>query len=131
MFCLNTSLLTFSTCGNDEENYICAMNVTVLAILETDFTPQKSLAKIMNGRLQRAARELELVHLKSLSGRGFSAEDLVIYISYNPKYKIRFCIMNDVPADIQYLVAETCGRLGYILWKRTVVEVKGDQYLDL
>lgn len=97
------------------------MTVTVLAILETEFTPQKSLAKIMNDRLQRIAMELEQVHLKSLSGRGFSSEDLVIYISYNAKYKIRYCVVNDVPADIQYFVAELCGRLGYILWRRTRV----------
>ncbi|MGN7986229.1 hypothetical protein ACTJKC_02755 [Pedobacter sp. 22226] len=106
------------------------MTVTVLAILETDFIPQKSLAKIMNDRLERAARDLEQVHFKALSGRGFSGEDLVVYISYNPKYKIRYCIVNDVPADIQYFVAETCGRLGYILWKRLRVAVDEDRYLD-
>ncbi len=41
------------------------MTVTVLAILETDFKPDKALAKIMNDRLQNAAKELERVHLKS------------------------------------------------------------------
>jgi len=107
------------------------MTVTVLAILETDFVPQKSLAKVMNDRLQRAAKELEEVHLKPLSGQGFSPDDLVIYISYNSKYKIRYCIVNDVPADIQYFVAELCGRLGYILWKRVVVEVADfDKHLE-
>lgn len=99
------------------------MTVTVLAILETDFAPQKSLAKVMNDRLQKAAKELEEVQLRSLSGKGFSEDDLVIYISYNPKYKIRYCIVNDVPADIQYFVAERCGRLGYILWKKELVKV--------
>jgi len=106
------------------------MTVTVLAILETDFVPQKSLAKIMNDRLRLAARDLEQIHLKSLSGRGFSSDNLIIYISYNPKYKIRYCIMNDVSADIQYFVAETCGRQGYILWKRPVIEIKENKYLD-
>ncbi|WP_426324355.1 hypothetical protein [Pedobacter sp. R-06] len=99
------------------------MTVTVLAILETDFRPEKALAKVMNDRLQRAASELQNVHLKSLSGRGFSTDDLVIYISYNPKYKIRFRIVNDVAADIEYMVAECCGRLGYILWKTNSVAV--------
>jgi hypothetical protein len=99
------------------------MTVTVLAILETDFKPEKALAKVMNDRLQRAAKELRDNHLKSLSGRGFSDEDLVIYLSYNPKYKIRYRIVNDVPADIEYLVAECCGRLGYMLW-RTFVDVE-------
>lgn len=106
------------------------MTVTVLAILETDFVPQKSLAKIMNERLERTARELEEVHFKALSCQGFSDEDLVVYISYNSKYKIRYCIVNDVPADIQYFVAETCGRLGYILWTRVRLAVEEDGYLN-
>lgn len=98
------------------------MTVTVVAILETDFVPQKSLAKVMNERLKQLASELENVHLKPLSGRGFSVDDLVIYISYNQKYKVRYCIVNDVSADIQYFVAELCGRLGYMLWKRVLVK---------
>lgn len=103
------------------------MEITVLAILETDFVPAKALAKIMNDRLQRAAKELREVHLKSLTGRGFSVDDLVVYLSYNPKYKIRYRIVNDVPADIEYFVAECCGRLGYILWRTNLVLVhKGD-----
>jgi len=99
------------------------MTVTVLAILETDFKPEKALAKIMNDRLVRAARELQDVHFKPLSGSGFAEDDLVVYISYNPKYKIRFRIVNDVPADIEYFVAECCGRLGYILWKANAIGV--------
>ncbi len=99
------------------------MTVTVLAILETDFKPDKNLAKVMNDRLVRVAKELQEVHFKPLSGRGFSSDDLVVYISYNPKYKIRFRIVNDVSADIEYFVAECCGRLGYIFWKATIVGV--------
>jgi len=98
------------------------MTVTVLPIFETEFKPQQSLANIMNARLVRAANELQQQHLKSLYGRGFSTDDLVIYLSYSPKYKIRYCIVNDVPADIQYFVAELCGRLGYILWTRILIE---------
>jgi hypothetical protein len=97
------------------------MTVTVLAILETDFKPERALAKVMNDRLQRAAQALQDVHLKALSGRGFSSDDLVVYLSYNPKYKIRFRIVNDVPADIEYFVAELCGRLGYILCRTATV----------
>ena len=52
------------------------------------------------------AKELQEVHFKPLLGRGFSDDDLVVYISYNPKYKIRFRIMNDVPADVEYFVAD-------------------------
>ncbi|MFD2287062.1 hypothetical protein GJU39_10465 [Pedobacter petrophilus] len=99
------------------------MTVTVLAILETDFVPAKHLAKIMNDRLNRAAKELADVHLKALTGRGFSKDDLVVYLSYNPKFKIRYRIVNDVPADIEYFVAECCGRLGYILWRTNVITV--------
>lgn len=102
------------------------MTITVLAILETDFKPEKALAKVMNDRLQTAAKELQTSHLKSLSGRGFSSDDLVVYLSYNPKYKIRYRIVNDVPADIEYLVAETCGRLGYILWRANAVGVTNE-----
>jgi hypothetical protein len=97
------------------------MTVTVLPILETDFKPEKALAKVMNDRLQRAARELQDVHLKALSGRGFSSDDLVVYLSYIPNIKSVFRIVNDVPADIEYFVAELCGRLGYILWRTAAV----------
>ncbi|WP_316799717.1 hypothetical protein [Pedobacter frigidisoli] len=102
------------------------MTVTVLAILKTDFKPEKNLAKVMNDRLIRAARDLQEVHFKPLSGRGFSSDDLVVYISYNPKYKVRFRIVNDVPSDIEYFVAECCGRLGYILWKANAIGVSRD-----
>lgn len=102
------------------------MTVTVVPILETEFKPQKALAKIMNDRLNRTAKDLQKVHFKHLSGWGFSDDDLVVYISYNPKYKIRFRIVNDVPADIEYFVAECCGRLGFILWKANVLGISKD-----
>lgn len=72
------------------------MTVTVLAIWETEFKPDKALANVMNDRLKRIAVELRNVHLKSLSGRGFSCEDLVIYLSYNSKHKIKYRVVNDV-----------------------------------
>lgn len=97
------------------------MTVTVLAIPETDFVPAKHLAKIMNERLKRAAKELAEVHLKALTGSGFSKDDLVIYISYNPKFKIRYRIVNDVPANVEYFVAACCGRLGYMLWRTNLI----------
>jgi hypothetical protein len=103
------------------------MTVTVLAILETDFKPEKALAKVMNDRLVRTAKELQEVHFRPLSGRGFSDDDdVVVYISYNPKYKIRYRIVNDVPADIEYFVAESCGRLGFILWRANAIVVSSD-----
>ena len=117
------SLLVYQVCGFEKGNYFCAKTVTVLAILESDFKPEKNLAKVMNDRLLRVARDLQEVHFRPLSGRGFSSDDLVVYISYNSKYKIRYRIVNDVPADIEYFVAECCGRLGYIFWKATIVGV--------
>lgn len=77
----------------------------------------------MNDRLEGIAKELQTQHLKSLNERGFSTDDLIIYLCYNPKYKIRYCIVYDIPADIQYFVAELWGHLGFILWKRILVEV--------
>lgn len=64
-----------------------------------------------NERLVRTAKALQEVHLRPLSGSGFSDDDLVIYISYSPKYKIRYRIVNDVPADMEYFIAESCGCL--------------------
>ncbi|WP_443944108.1 hypothetical protein ACJVDH_14440 [Pedobacter sp. AW1-32] len=98
------------------------MTVTVLAILETEFKPQQSLARVMNDRLQRAARDLQNSHFALLSEDAQGDDDLVVYISYNPKYKIRYRIVNDVPADVEYFVAETCGRLGYLLWRSYLPE---------
>lgn len=104
------------------------MTVTVLAILETDFRPEFSLGKIMNERLKNAARELQEVHLKSLEALGKRDDDLVVYISYNPKYKIRWRVVNDVPKSVDDQVASICGDLGYIQWKTAVVNVfKGNE----
>ena len=103
------------------------MNVTVLAILETDFVPQRNLAKVMNERLERAAKELEQIHLKALSGRGFSTDDLIVYLSYNPKFKVRFRVVNDVSTDIEYFVSELCARLGYMPWKTSLIKLVDNQ----
>ncbi|SDD99332.1 hypothetical protein [Pedobacter soli] len=102
------------------------MTVTVLPILETDFKPEKALAKVMNDRLIRTAKDLQDNHFRTLTGWGFPNDDLVVYISYNPKYKIRFRIVNDVPADVEYFVAECCGRLGFILWRANAIGVTNE-----
>lgn len=119
--------LIFLICQFVFQNYICFMTVTVLPIFETDFVPQKNLAKIMNERLQRTATELEQVHLKALRGRGFSSDDLIIYLSYNAKYKIRFRVVNDVPSDIEFFVTELCARLGFIQWKTSLIKEIDEQ----
>lgn len=105
------------------------MTVTVLAILETDFKPEKALAKVMNDRLIRTAKDLQDVHFEPLTGWGSPSDDLVVYISYNPKYKIRFRIVNDVPADVEYFVAERCGKLGFILWRANAIGVTNESGL--
>ena len=104
------------------------MTVTVLAITETDFVPDVSLSRIMNERLKRAAAELQDIHLQPMLSVGQRKDDLVVYISYNPKYTIRFRVVNDVPADVEDFVARACGSLGYIKWKTNVVNVfKGNE----
>ncbi|PWS30289.1 hypothetical protein [Pedobacter paludis] len=104
------------------------MTVTVLAILETDFRPEFSLGKIMNERLKKAATALQEESLKFLASVGKRDDDLVVYISYNPKYKIRWRVVNDVPKSVEEQVATVCGDLGYIPWKTNVVNVfKGNE----
>jgi len=93
------------------------MRVTVRAILETEFKQDPALARIMNHRLERAAKELQNIHLSPLLDVRTSPDFLMVYICYNAKYKIRYRIVNQVTAAVEYFVADRCGRLGYILWK--------------
>jgi len=99
------------------------MTVTVLAILETDFIPDASLGKIMNEKLKKEAAALQDVHLKELHTLGQHSDDLVIYMSYNPKYKIRWRVVNDVPAEVEGFVSKICGNLGYIVWKTAAINL--------
>lgn len=99
------------------------MVVTVLAILETDFVPDKALSRLMNERLQNAAAELRDIHLAFLSDVGERNADVIVYISYNPKYKIRFRVVNDVPRKIEDQVIDICGKLGYLHWRTGVLNV--------
>lgn len=71
----------------------------------------------MNERLVRFAKELQDVHLKDLESAEPLFEDIVIYISYNSKYNVRWKIVNDVPEHAIMEVAAQCDRLGYIRWK--------------
>ncbi|WP_316844900.1 hypothetical protein [Pedobacter psychrodurus] len=101
------------------------MKVTVVAIIEVEFKQEPALARIMNNRLLTAAKELQEFHLSNLHGRRSTAHCLTIHLSYNQKYKIRYSIIGDVPTDIEYLVSERCGRLGYILHRNAVGEQVG------
>ncbi|MBY0541802.1 MAG: hypothetical protein K2P75_00240 [Sphingobacteriaceae bacterium] len=98
------------------------MTVTVLAIFD-EFNPSAPLAKVMKERLNRLALELQDVQLKSLMTIETLTEDLVIYISYNPKYTVRWRIVNDVSEIIEKEVADRCAALGYIAWKTTHINI--------
>ena len=93
------------------------MNVTVLPIIEPHPSPAPPLTKVMDERLIRLAKELEEQHLRDLQSIEPMFEDVVIYISYNSKYTIRWKIVNDVPREVENIVAEQCAQLGYIAWK--------------
>lgn len=93
------------------------MTVTVLPIIEPETKPAVPLAKVMNERLKRLAAELGELHLKDLKSVEPMFEDVVIYISYNSKYSIRWKIVNDVPANVTAMVSDQCDKLGYIKWK--------------
>ncbi|KQC00590.1 hypothetical protein [Pedobacter sp. Hv1] len=98
------------------------MTVTVLAIFD-EFNQNAPLAKVMKERLIRLAAELQDVHLKSLTTIEPLTEDVVVYISYNPKFTVRWRIVNDVPLAIEKEVAEHCATLGYIVWKTAAINV--------
>ena len=103
------------------------MTVTVLAIFD-EFNHNAPLAKVMKERLIRLATELQDVHLKSLANIEPLTDDVVVYISYNPKFTVRWRIVNDVPATVENEVASHCANLGYIVWKTATINVfKGKQ----
>jgi hypothetical protein len=97
------------------------MIVTVVPIIEPEIKPAVPLAKVMNERLTRFAKELQDSHLKDLEHVEPMFDDLVVYISYNSKYGIRWRVVNDVPKEVERHVAEKCAQLGYIKWKTVTV----------
>lgn len=99
------------------------MTITVLAILETDFKPDPSLAKIMNEKLKAAASDMQNIYLLPLENVGQRSDDLVVYLSYNPKYKIRWRVVNDVSREVEVFVSTACGNQGFIQWKTAVINV--------
>jgi len=92
------------------------ITVTVVPIIEADPRPAPPLSKLMNERLIGIASALQASLTKALS-ENKNHDDLVIYISYNSKYAVRWKIVNDVPVKIESEVARQCANLGYILWK--------------
>ncbi|TCC91629.1 hypothetical protein EZ428_07650 [Pedobacter frigiditerrae] len=103
------------------------MTVTVVAIFD-EFNPHAPLAKVLKERLIRLASDLQNVHLKSLASMPPMDDDIVIYISYNLKYNVRWRIANDVPDFVEKEVAQICALQGYIAWKTSTVNVfKGNK----
>ena len=103
------------------------MTVTVLPIIDPDTGSTAPLAKVMTERLKRLATELQDIHLKHLESVEPLFEDVVIYISYNSKYSIRWKVVNDVAFSVENEVAEVCGKQGYIKWKTaTLTTFKGN-----
>lgn len=90
--------------------------ITVLAIIDFEARPKAPLTRMMNERLEGFAASLQAYLDKELQDSN-DVEDLVVYLSYNSNYAIRWTIVNDVPEAITSLVANKCAMLGYIVWK--------------
>lgn len=98
------------------------MTVTVVAIFD-EFNPHAPLAKVLKERLMRLARELQELHLRPISELPPMDEDVVVYLSYNLKYSVRWRIANDVPDFIENEVARICALQGYNVWKTSTLNV--------
>ena len=98
------------------------MTVTAVAIFD-EFNSHAPLAKVLRERLIRLAIELQDVHLKSLTAMPPMDDDIVIYLSYNLKYTVRWRIANDVPNFVEKEVAQICALQGYIAWKTANVNI--------
>lgn len=92
------------------------INVTVLAIVEAHTGPEAVLTQVMTERLERFAKELQTWLEKELRDEK-GCDELVVYISYNSNYAIRWMVVNDVVEYVIDVVGRKCARLGYIAWK--------------
>ncbi|WP_316811283.1 hypothetical protein [Pedobacter heparinus] len=91
-------------------------SVTVLAIVDFEAQPEAALTQVMTERLERFAKELQIDLAKELRDEK-ACDELVVYISYNSHYAIRWMVVNDVQEFIIDIVGRKCARLGYIAWK--------------
>lgn len=98
------------------------MTVTVVPIVDQMITGA-SLSLLMNQRLQQLASDLQDIHLNPIKVVEPLFGDVVIYISYNSKYTVRWRIVNDVPSAIEQEVARYCAKLGYLKWKTETVNI--------
>jgi len=103
--------------------FLVKMIVTVVPIFDFEIQPAQPLKKVMTSRLKRLSEELQAIHLKDLEFVEPFLADVVIYLSYNLKYTIRWRIANDVPKDVELMVADVCAGLNYIYWKTASLNV--------
>lgn len=92
------------------------INVAVFPIIDFDRKPHTPLTRVMSERLERLAADLQL-HLEKAFPDVGRSENLMVYISYNSSYAVRWVIVNDVREDVSKIVAHICAELGYISWK--------------
>jgi undecaprenyl pyrophosphate synthase len=97
------------------------MNITVLPIILADAASNAPLSKVMNERLKRLADELQNLLDNKMKSVKTHCDELVIYISYNSNYTIRWKIVNDVTFVVEDEVAKHCAALNYIVWKGTPI----------
>lgn len=97
--------------------------VTVLPIKEAKTGTVLPLERVMDERLSRLASEMQNILEHEL--REFQdCDDLVIWLSYSSSYAVRWKIVNDVPNRIEDAVANLCAKLGYVIWKGSVLNLK-------
>lgn len=99
------------------------MIVTVVPFFDVEVQPNQPLKRLMADRLKRFADELQRNHLKELEFVEPYLDDVVIYLSYNPKYTVRWRIANDVTKEVEEVVALACARLNYIPWKTSTLSL--------
>lgn len=90
--------------------------VTVTAIIDFDAKPKAPLTQMMNRRLEGFSADLQ-TDLERQLLNVHDCDTLIIYMSYNSNYSIRWAIVNEVPEYISGMVADRCALLGYIFWK--------------
>lgn len=99
------------------------LTITVLAINEPRTGKDLPLQKVMENRLTIFASEMQ-VKLEQLLEGEQACDDLVVWLSYTSNYAVRWKIVNDVTDSIEKVVYDLCAKLGYIIWKGSIISVK-------
>jgi hypothetical protein len=99
------------------------LTITVLAINEPRPGNTPPLQKVMDNRLTKFAMEMQSELERLLAGEQ-DCDDLVIWISYTNNFAVRWKIVNDVPTKIEKVVYDLCAKMGYIIWKGSIINVK-------